>query len=236
MANSENISKKSKPAERVLGAEREIEFSRLVGCRLSQASFAAFVDTEANSRGRRAAEEWLDNPETNLIVSGAVGTGKTYLAACLCRAFMERGCVTFDTLQNYKRRPRHSRQLEDLYWLSAPGWVASLKRGFRSEQDAARADEDLEFASKCDLLFLDDLGKVHPGQNGASWLEGVFYGLIDARYREGLITVVTSEWTRSALSDRVGASVVTRLMDGALIAPLDTFEWRKPLTGQGVTP
>lgn len=54
------------------------------------------------------------------------------------------------------------------------------------------------------------------------------YTVFDARYRENLPTVITTEWKSDALADRVGLSVVSRLEDGALVAGLKADRWRKP--------
>ncbi len=224
--------------ERLRQETREREIVRLVGHRFCQASFAAYQDTQANSRARQAAERWLSLRDCNLIISGSVGAGKTWLMACLCRVLIEEGCWMYDGVYESFRynagKQRERGVFKNVSWLSAPGWVAALKRGFQSKEAAADAALDLRYGTDADLLFLDDLGKVHPGQNGASWLEEQFYSLIDLRYREGLATVVTTEWNREALGERVGTSVVSRLMDGALVAPLDAYEWRKLAAGSEV--
>lgn len=192
----------------------------MVGQRLLAASLEMWRDTPANSKAKGVAAGWLESPTDNLIIVGPIGSGKTYLMACLCRALVERGWRGHSTDWGDAER--------DAYWLSAPGWVNQVKRGFRSDDEAYTAENMLALAKSAGVLFLDDLGKVHPGANGVSWLEDQFYGLVDSRYRKSLPTVVTTEWNRDALAERVGSSVVSRLMDGALIAGMDAYEWRKP--------
>lgn len=207
--------------------ERQADLTRkagiirsMVGERLFGASLDAWQETKANAKAKGTALAWLGDPKVNCIIVGPIGSGKTYLMACILRALVEKGWRAHTTDWGDPER--------DLYWLSAPEWINQVKRGFRSDDEAYRAESMLSLAKSAGVLFLDDLGKVHPGANGVSWLEDQFYGLVDARYRKALPTVVTTEWNREALGERVGASVVSRLMDGAMIAGMDAYEWRKP--------
>jgi len=207
--------------EREATAQRKAGIIRaMVGERLFEASLDIWQETKANAKSKAAAMRWLDTLKSNCIIVGPIGSGKTYLMACICRALVEAGWQAHSMDWGKVER--------DLYWLSAPDWINQVKRGFRSDEDSYRADNMLSLAKSAGILFLDDLGKVHPGANGVSWLEDQFYSLVDARYRKSLPTVVTTEWNRDALSERVGTSVVSRLMDGAIIAGMDAYEWRKP--------
>ena len=92
--------------------------------------------------------------------------------------------------------------------------VARIRRGFTDREATVTANRWLDNAETAPVLVLDDLGKVHPGRD-VSWVEETFYGIIEARYRDELPTVVTTEWTATALAERVGESVVSRLEHGA---------------------
>ena len=92
--------------------------------------------------------------------------------------------------------------------------VARIRRGFTDREATVTANRWQENAETAPVLVLDDLGKVHPGRD-VSWVEDTFYGITEARYRDELPTVVTTEWTATALAERVGESVVSRLEHGA---------------------
>ncbi len=170
------------------------------GPRLEGARFASYGITDQNRAARAVCEQWLrTDARPNLIIIGPVGSGKSHLAACLHNALVG----------------------PDFYvpclWLSAPALLGEIKRGFRDDELRAKVNHSYELAQEAPVLFLDDLGKTHPGRD-VSWLENELYGIVDARYRALLPTVITTEWRSDALADRVGVSVVSRLIDDAMVA------------------
>jgi len=175
------------------------------GSRLGAASFHQFEERPHNIQALRLAQAWLqETPRPNLIIVGPVGSGKSYLAACLYRALVD--------------------QYERTYWVNAGTLMAQIRRGFSSRDAAYEAGSRAEKAGTAPFLVLDDLGKVHPGRD-VSWVEETFYAIIEARYRNDLPTIVTTEWKSDALAERVGVSVVSRLEAGAWVLGL-----RKPAT------
>jgi DNA replication protein DnaC len=188
-------------------ARRRLDVDRCLRCsdlptRLAGASFETFGRTRGNAKAHQTAQSWLETRHiSNLIIHGPIGSGKSYLAACVFRALLERE--------------------EPSLWLRAPMLLAEIKRGFRLEKARDHSDEILRLAVSVPVLFLDDLGKTHPGRD-VSWVEEQLYLVIDARYGDMLPTVVTTEWASAALAERVGESVVSRLLDGAVLAGLGT--------------
>lgn len=175
------------------------------GSRLGTASFHQFEERPHNVQALRLAQAWLqETPRPNLIIVGPVGSGKSYLAACLYRALVD--------------------QYEQTYWVNAGTLMAQIRRGFSSRDAAYEAGSRAEKAGTAPFLILDDLGKVHPGRD-VSWVEETFYAIIEVRYRNQLPTIVTTEWKSEALAERVGVSVVSRLEAGAWVLGL-----RKPAT------
>ncbi len=172
-----------------------------LGSRLAGASFAAFLEGPHNAAALEMAQRWLGQaPRPNLLIVGPVGSGKSYLAACIHNALLA------------GQQPVH--------WLNAGSLVTRIRRGFTDPEATARANRWLENAETAPVLVLDDLGKVHPGKD-VSWVEETFYGIAEARYRDELPTVVTTEWKSGALAERVGASVVSRLAHGAWAVGID---------------
>ena len=169
-----------------------------LGTRLARASFAGFEAGPHNAKALELATGWVEAEQRpNLLIVGPIGCGKSYLAACVHNAL-------------------HARY-EVAYWLNAGSLMALIRRGFVSREAADDAGSRIERAGRAPILVLDDLGKVHPGKD-VSWVEETFYAIIDARYRNELPTVVTTEWKSAALAERVGESVVSRLQDGAWVA------------------
>ena len=195
-------------AERLATMERTVTLERVaryqergdVGERLRGLSLAQFPVAPHNQTAHRVVLEWRDAaPEDPLILVGPVGSGKTYLAACLY------GDLTSDAY------------LRPTLWVSVPHLLHQMKRGFRDEDERSRVNDTVRWAQQAPILFLDDLGKTHRGQS-VSWVEDQLYDIVDARYSNCLPTVVTTEWQAAALKDLVGESVVSRLLHGAWIA------------------
>ncbi|MBN1459027.1 MAG: ATP-binding protein [Armatimonadetes bacterium] len=169
--------------------------------RLQMATFATFGRTRGNSQALEVSRRWMELKERpNLIIHGPIGSGKSYLAACVFHGLLER-------------------QVPAL-WLRAPMLLAQIKRGFRYEDAREQADELCRLAARAELLFLDDLGKTHPGRD-VSWVEEQLYLIVDRRYGDMLPTVVTTEWEYELLAERVGESVASRLLEGALLVGLE---------------
>ena len=168
-----------------------------IGSRLGRASLASFEEAVHNTAALYKATDWMsEERKPNLIIVGAIGCGKSYLAACIHNAL-------------------HSRY-ERAWWLNAGSMMALIRRGFADRDAAHEAGQRMDYASRVPYLVLDDLGKVHPGKD-VSWVEETFYAIVEARYRNERPTIVTTEWTSAALAERVGQSVVSRLEDGAWV-------------------
>jgi DNA replication protein DnaC len=170
------------------------------GSRLAQASFADYLEADHNRAAMKTAQAWVQaTSRPNLLIVGPIQSGKSYLAACVYNALLA--------------------AYEPAYWLNAASLVAKIRRGFGDREAAAEANGRIERAERAPILVLDDLGKVHPGKD-VSWVEETFYAIVEARYRDELPTIVTTEWKSEALAERVGPSVVSRLEDGAWVTGL----------------
>ena len=181
-----------------------------LGARLTRAHFASFRVTCANRDALRTAKSWLDaDAVTNLVILGPIGSGKSYLAACLFNALIG------------EEKPA--------LWVRVAEFLSQIKRGFSDEEERERAARLYRLAQEADVLFLDDVGKTHPGRD-SSWVEEQLFGIIDARYCEELPTVATTEWTAAGLAERIGDSVVSRLEHGAMLAGMKEpkIPYRRP--------
>jgi|WetSurMetagenome_2_1015567.scaffolds.fasta_scaffold05447_6 DNA replication protein DnaC len=176
------------------------------GTRLVSATLAAYRLTEENRPAFEIAKAWLlRDPRPNLIIVGPIGSGKSYLAAALFHELLTGNCW--------------EAQAQWPIWLRAQKLLAMIKDGFGDEVARRQAATQCAAAKEVPLLFLDDLGKTHPGKD-ASWVEDQLYGIVDERYCEMRPTVVTTEWRQDALAERCGESVVSRLIDGVMVANL----------------
>ncbi len=175
--------------------------SRGPGRRLETASLKTYRETEANREALQIAQYWLkEDSRPNLIIVGPVGSGKSYLMACV--------------FQELLAAPSPWPE-----WLSVPEHLTMIKNGFTDELARKEAASQISRAKLAPILLLDDLGKTHPGK-GSSWVEDQLYDIVDERYRQMIPTVITTELGHGSLIPRCGESVVTRLMEGAMVARL----------------
>lgn len=100
-----------------------------------------------------------------LLLYGACGTGKTYYAACIANALIDKGytcrMTNFATLIN------------------------EMQGKFDGKQDY------LNSLNRCDLLIIDDLGI----ESSSEFRREVVFNIIDSRYRSGKPFIVTTNLT-----------------------------------------
>jgi DNA replication protein DnaC len=73
-------------------------------------------------------------------------------------------------------------------------------------------DEDIyQEMSKVRLLVVDDVGKVRP--RDSSFLQGVYYRIIDGRYTAGLPVILTTNLSLAELETHIGGASADRLRE-----------------------
>lgn len=140
-------------------------------------------------QGCKLYAETFQNGSGSLIFSGAPGLGKTFLSACIAREVASRGfSVAYDT-------------------------VITLLSAFEQEKFSRNEEEQSEAASRvrqlknCDLLILDDLGT----ELSSAFTQSSLYTLLDGRIRSNKSTIISTNLDRSALRERYGAALASRL-------------------------
>ena len=124
-------------------------------------------------------------PATGLLITGPVGTGKTTLLIATLRAAIER------TLARGRFWP-----------------AVELLDGLRPT-DGGGSRWRLEDVAAEPLLAIDDLGVGRV----TDFVVEVWERLVDARYRDALPLLVTTNLTRRELADAVGSRVASRLAE-----------------------
>ena len=125
----------------------------------------------------------------NLLFTGAPGLGKTFLSACIAREVSENGfSVVYDTAAHIFQ------QFES----------GKFGRENPFEEDP---DREINRYLNCDLLIMDDLGT----EMLTSFVQSAFYRIINDRLLSRRKTILSTNLSISALRERYGAAVASRI-------------------------
>lgn len=169
-------------------------------------SFEHFQEIEQNRKNLKLCKRYVEHfdemfqKNQGLWFYGASGTGKTFMAACIANALLDKGQSVIMT---------------------------SFVRMVNYMQSAKEPDYDiLERLNWAKLLILDDLGAERSTTTG---LEKV-YSLIDSRYRAQRPLILTTNLSPNdmlAVSDLRYARIYDRIYEMCYAVPFTDQPWRK---------
>lgn len=121
-------------------------------------------DARISAAMRRYVDKWdevkLDN--MGLLLYGSVGTGKTFYAACIANALIDKG---------------------------VPVLMTSFSRIVNTMQGMYNGRQEyLDKLASYPLLIIDDLG----AERGSDYMLEQVYAVVDARYQSGLPMIITT--------------------------------------------
>ena len=139
--------------------------------------------------------EHFDDSFQNLLLLGAVGTGKTFLSNCIAKELMDRYC--------------------SVIYLSAPDlFEVFSKVQFHDQEEDLR--DMYRYILDCDLLIIDDLGTE---LNNSFTSSRLFY-CINERMNLKRSTIISTNLSVAALRDHYTDRVTSRIMSGYTVIPL----------------
>lgn len=127
-----------------------------------------YNDDGSQPKAIKAARNYVENFDKlkkegkGLLLYGNVGTGKTYIAACIANALVDKGVPVLMT--NFAR-------------------IANkLQESFSGRQAY------LDNLNRFDLLVIDDLA----AERKTEYMQEIVFNVVDARYRSGLPMIITT--------------------------------------------
>lgn len=149
--------------------------------------------TEASSYAKRI------NPfiKDGLLFMGAVGTGKTHLAAGILKVAYARGL--------------------DGVLISVPDLLNEIRKSYNIG-DTSKEDK---LKNKF-LVILDDLG----AENLTDWVQEKLFTLINHRYENQKPLIITTNCTPAELTERIGGRTTDRLREMCKVVKVEGKSWR----------
>ena len=174
-------------------------------------SFRAYVtDTEGRREALKKVQEWAQNPTKNLVLEGTNRTGKTHLMTAAVNKLSQKGIYVRMALISTIYST-----IKEAYDRSAPEYLYK------------------EIYTKPQILVIDDIGK----EMVTDWTAATLFDLIDARYRNGKVTAITTNYNRKSLVEKLtvngdvskAKAIVCRIYggthDGADVVTMNWEEW-----------
>lgn len=158
--------------------ERKIERLRSVGFPDDEMASITFeADDRSNKKISHSAHAYVENfkqmyrSHKGLLFYGSVGTGKTFISACIANALIDDGVSVLVT--NFSR---------------LVNTIAGMYEGKQAY---------LDHLNDFDLLIIDDLG----AERDTEYMDEIVQSIIDSRYRSGKPLIVTTNLTAQELKN-----------------------------------
>lgn len=149
----------------------------------------------------RVAKQYSEDMQGWLLLTGQCGTGKTHLAAAIANVFIDN-----------VGQPALFRNVPDL--------LDSLRATF-APSSTEPYDERLNMIRDAPLLILDDLGT----ENATPWATEKLFQILNHRYIEQLLTVITTNHDLGEIEERI----LSRVLDTRLtrVVSIDSEDFRR---------
>lgn len=141
------------------------------------------------------AAEFDEEGSHNIFMTGAAGTGKTYLTACIAKTLME--------------------SLHTVIYVSASELFSLYSRNEFGRGDQDVMESRISLIEDCDLLIIDDLGTEYTTDLNKSKL----FSLIDYRLKKALSIIISSNMDLNEVDAAYGERVASRIKGNYMVLP-----------------
>lgn len=188
---------KQKRIERLMGQSRLSE-------RFKRRRFDTFIVSPKTKNAfdecmRFCNEYSIKSRKRGVLMIGNYGCGKTHLAAAILNTMINSGVSGM--------------------FVVVPELLNKMRDSFDDESSTREIEEQ---AKTVDVLVLDDLGAEKP----SDWVREQLYILINYRYENELPTIVTTNCNGSELRDKLGARILSRIVEMTVPIVIDAPDYR----------
>lgn len=161
---------------------------------------------EKQPKAYAAVSGW--NGKSLILASpGTYGVGKTHLVCALANKLVEEreaASVRLDGSIGRRQCP--------VYVTNEARLMGRIRQTFNRREEHGESDEDVyQSLLRFPLLVIDDVGKVRP--HDPSFLQAVYYRVIDDRYIHGKHVIVTTNLSLDELEEHIGGACADRLRE-----------------------
>ena len=197
-----------------LNAETRLSYIKQSGLRTKFQTYT--FENFDKTKQTKAFEAMLGfDGKTSIILSsanGVYGLGKTHLCAALINKRLEDISLVILDERDLGIRFR----MEPTKFVDEMSLIARIKATFNSaltpdDEDYETEENIYQELLRVPLLIIDDVGKLVP--RDLSFLQGVYYRLIDGRYGEDKPVIITTNLDSVALENHIGGACADRLRE-----------------------
>ena len=122
-----------------------------------------------------------------LVLAGNCGCGKTHLASAVFRYLVASGRM-----------------------MSEPDMVAHIQAGYGGQGESEA--QILDKLSAAEMLVIDDVGTAHVRGESRTWIESIYWRVLEGRARRNRRAMLTTNLDIERLGARLGTRAMSRLM------------------------
>lgn len=168
---------------------------------------------EKNWRGNWVMDFSPDSPKQNLILSGGVGVGKTWLIHSFLNYFTQQHGKKALVSTDPKTQEQTFHELDiPIAYMKIKEIIDGIRRDWAEKNDGTT----IEHLSTVPLLIIDEVGVNYGTESERIEL----YELFNFRWENMLPTIVISNLTPAQQASVLGQRIMDRLCDGAIILNL----------------